>query len=166
MKQLVFKTLCVSASLFFLVSWKTESVSDSEKAITGYKTAVPFRGDFITTAEFLPTPANQRITGVGQATHLGNCTFVAMATVNFTPPPPFEVNGTAVFTAANGDQFFTTFTGISIPTGNGNARGEFSHTITGGTGRFSDASGSLTGIATVTAGSPTNTVVYEGTIEY
>ena len=128
---------------------------------------VPFIGNYVTTAQFPEgTPAHQIITGHGQATHLGENTFVADARLTFNPQGPSPFTGTATFTAANGDQFFTQFTGLSTITGPGTSRGDITHTIIGGTGKFSDATGTLTGIALVTVGSPTNTVSYEGWINY
>ena len=92
--------------------------------------------------------------------------FVANATVNFSTLPPFAIAGTATFTAANGDKFYTQFRGTSTPTGNGTSRGDIYHTIIGGTGRFQNATGNLTGVALVNATNPTNTVSYEGTLNY
>lgn len=163
--------LFTAASMFFISCQKENLSIGRENEDPGINSvnnenSVPFRGDYVTTHELLQGPAVQRISGTGHATHLGASTFVANATVNFNTPPPFAISGTAVFTAANGDQFFTSFTGLSIPTGNGNSRGIINHTITGGTGRFEDASGSFTGLATVTQGSPTNTVTINGSIEY
>ena|SRR5688572_23665486 len=156
--------LALTSSLFFFSCQKEAGVIHDP--INTSSNNVPFMGDYVTTAVFLAGPSVQRITGVGTATHLGQNTFVANATVNFSTPPPFAVQGTAVFTAANGDQFFTSFTGTSTPTGPGTSRGDFVHTITGGTGRFSDITGTLVGVAIVTVGSPTNTVSYQGTINF
>ena len=144
-----------------------EEMAASMKSNKGsHENAVPFTGDYVTTAQFLQGPAVQIITGIGQASHLGQSTFIANATVNFSTPPPFAIAGTAVFTAANGDQFYTRFTGTNTPTGNGTSRGIINHTIVGGTGRFETATGSLTGIAVVNAANPTNTVSYTGTLDY
>ena len=144
-----------------------EEIASSMNANKGnHENAVPFTGDYVTTAQFLQGPAVQIITGIGQAAHLGQSTFVANATVNFSTPPPFAIAGNAVFTAANGDQFYTQFTGTNTPTGNGTSRGVIYHTVTGGTGRFENATGTLTGIALVNAANPTNTVSYTGTLNY
>lgn len=171
MKQqlLVFLFLLTIASFFS--SCQKEKLENSKNSPEEFAskmnaTKVPFKAIYITTAEFLQGPAVQRISGTGEATHLGQSIFVAIATVNFRTPPPFAIAGTATFTAANGDQFFTRFTGISTPTGIGTSRGIINHTIIGGNGRFENATGSLSGIALVNAASPTNTVSYEGTISY
>ena len=156
-----------------IISCQKETLSPDEEIASSLninkgnkENPVPFIGDYVTTAEFLQGPAVQRITGVGQATHLGQNTFVANATVNFSTPPPFAIAGTATFTAANGDKFYTRFTGTSTPTGNGTSRGDIYHIVVGGTGRFENATGSLTGLALVNAASPTNTVSYTGTLNY
>ncbi len=170
MKQQLSTLLCVFASLVLFISCKKETsslLSNEQKSQSSkMNEGVPFKGEYTTVAQFLQGPAVQRITGTGHATHLGESMFVANATVNFSTPPPFAIAGTAVFTAANGDQFYTRFTGTSTPTGPGTLRGVINHTITGGTGRFEDATGSLTGIALVNAANPTNSVTYEGSINY
>ena len=155
MKQQL-SVLFVLASICLLASCKKENV----------KKPVPFKGEYTTVAQFLDGPAKQKITGTGNATHLGKSGFVADATVNLTTPPPFAIAGTAVFTAENGDKFYTRFTGTNTPTGTGTSRGDFIHTITGGTGRFNNATGSFTGIALVNAASPTNSVSFDGHITF
>jgi hypothetical protein len=172
MKQQIL-LLLIAASLL-LASCQKE-VMPNEKSIVSKanfnaknaENNVPFIGDYITTARFPEgSPAHQIITGHGQATHIGKSMFVAEARVNFSVPPPFPLSGTAIFTAANGDQFFTQFTGTNTPTGPGTSRGLITHTITGGTGRFENATGTLIGVALVNAANPTNTVSYEGWINY
>ncbi len=132
------------------------------------ETKVPFKGTYTTTAQLLQGPPllRQRITGNGQATQLGASMFVAIATVNLTTPPPFQVSGTQTFTAANGDKFYTQFTGTNTPTGNGTATSILQHTIVGGTGRFENVSGSFIGTVYINTANPTNTVVYDGHLSY
>ena len=175
MKHSILSILCVITALMFFTSCKKDTpVVDQTTNLSAHQIQaaslknhpVPFKGDYITVAEFLPTPARQRITGTGTATHLGRNIFVADATVNLTTPPPFAIAGTAVFTAANGDKFYTRFTGFNTPTGAGTSRGDLNHIITGGTGRFENVSGQFTGVAFVTQGSPTNTVTFDGIINY
>jgi hypothetical protein len=61
----------------------------------------------------------------------------------FTGPDTFNLTLTATWVAANGDEIHTTATGTgsSTPTG---SEVTLVSTITGGTGRFADASGTLT----------------------
>lgn len=182
MKQHHSALLSVFISTFFFISCKKEilsipeNVQPSSTSIINESSAslvntkmnrtVPFKGEYATVAQFIQGPAVQIITGTGHATHLGESRFVANATVNLTTPPPFAIAGTAVFTASNGDQFYTAFTGTSTPTGPGTSRGILNHRITGGTGRFEDATGAFTGIALVNAASPVNSVRFEGSINY
>lgn len=175
MKQIKNPLLCVFASMIFLFSCKKETVSVNENetvsAIAKKNEAnkmVPFKGTYTTTLEVLTGPPMllQRITGVGHATHLGASTFVALSTLNLTTAPPFNLSGTAIFTAANGDIFYTSFTGTATPNPDGTRTVVMNHTITGGTGRFDDASGNFTGFSIVNLSSPENTITYEGSISY
>ena len=84
----------------------------------------------------------------GRISHLGRSTSVAEATFSVVGTLS-TVSGTATVTAANGDQLFATFTGsgaVSSPIPAVGETGDLTLvvTITGGTGRFSDASGTLT----------------------
>ena len=130
--------------------------------------AVPFKGEYTTTVQTLsgPPQLRQRITGIGHATHLGESSFVANNTVYITPPPPFLAAGTTIFVAGNGDEFYTSFTGTSTPGPNGTSTVVINHTITGGTGRFSDAAGTFTGNTIANPALPTGTITYDGTISY
>jgi|SRR5690242_18462122 hypothetical protein len=107
------------------------------------------------------------VTGSGQLSHLG-ATTSHTDLVGFTQTgSTFTATGTATFVAANGDEFFTTVT----VTGNTTSTGVVStavDTITGGTGRFTDASGTFTvtgpGTTVSTVGS-VSTVVLSNTIQ-
>jgi hypothetical protein len=152
-----FVLLTIFASLIF-ISW---SKYPSSKASSN----VPIKGYYKTTAQvFTPPPfLHQQITGQGQSSHLGKGSFVADAHINLTTAPPFAVSGTAVFKAANGDEFYTDFTGRATPPDGGvGMYVEIDHTITGGTGRFSNATGSFSGY---TLGTP-GFFSYEGYINY
>lgn len=91
--------------------------------------------------------------GEGVATHLGHFTRHLVVTVN----QDFSLDGDLVITAADGDKLFIHLTGSFIT-----LSGDYE--ITGGTGRFTDASGSAEFSATMDAG-----VIYfsfAGTIQY
>ena len=82
------------------------------------------------------------LSGTGHASHLGNFTLSMDAVLNI---PTRSAVGTAEFTAANGNRIFTDVAGQATPT----ADPEFitiveTHTITGGTGRFTGATGTIT----------------------
>jgi len=101
----------------------------------------------------------------GQLTHLGtyngNITF-------FQPTGPGTFNISETWTAANGDQVFSTaqgtVTGVDPITG----FQTFSEVITinGGTGRFADATGVATGTGEIAAGFTLYYGQYSGTIGY
>jgi hypothetical protein len=130
--------------------------------------AKPFKGEYTTTVQVLsgPPQLRQRISGIGHATHLGESSFVANNTVYITPPPPFIAAGTTVFVADNGDEFYTSFNGTSTPGLNGTSIVVVHHTIIGGTGRFSDATGSFIGNTIANPALPTGTITYDGIISY
>ena len=70
------------------------------------------------------------------------------------------------FPRGNGDEFYTSFTGTSTPGPYGTSTIVVNHTITGGTGRFSDATGTFTGDTIANPALPTGTITYDGTISY
>jgi hypothetical protein len=82
-----------------------------------------------------------RIVAQGRGTHLGR--YTSFAKVTIVPqgpgnPPAFD--GSATFVAANGDQLHVDYSGVvTNPFPNG--EGEGAYQITGGTGRFGQASG-------------------------
>ena len=108
---------------------------------------VPFKGTLHATEEIVSTPGSPPVSfvadgsGGGIATHLGLFTLTWEFTViiaNGTGSGPVH------FIAANGDELFTTAAGTSEPT---STPGVFHimevQTITGGTGRFANATGSF-----------------------
>ena len=76
----------------------------------------------------------------GTATHLGRYAAEFNATVSLLDG---TATGSYTFTAANGDQLFSTFIGLGVPAGGSMASITERLTITGGTGRFAGASGAL-----------------------
>jgi hypothetical protein len=108
--------------------------------------------------------------GSGQATHLGRFIYESMVVVD---PDDGSAEGTAVITAANGDQLFMQVDGaptdecVSAPTEVIPICGTF--TVTGGTGRFSDASGDADFMGVIMLdppGPPHIAVAFAGTIQY
>jgi hypothetical protein len=109
-------------------------------------------------------PITDTVTGTGS--HLGQLTATYPHCVNFAAN---MFSGTATFTAANGDQLFVDLEGSAEdPTCTTDCAVTFTGTITGGTGRFESASGSLTGTGTVdldpTTFTGTITAELQGTI--
>lgn len=130
---------------------------------------VPFRGVWAgqtISAEVDPdNPALVTVvsSGIGQATHLGRFT---MESPHVTNLGDLTVFGQQIFTAANGDKIFATFSGQFVPTGDGVLESTLSGTITGGTGRFANASGSydFVIVARPAAFGFASTAIFAGTI--
>ena len=89
-----------------------------------------------------PTSLSVKGTGTGIATHLGRFTATYEVDVDLSSGSGI---GVLQFIAANGDRIFTTLVGQGTPTGTPgiNLIVEV-NTITGGTGRFTNAKGSFT----------------------
>ena len=101
------------------------------------------------------------------ASHMGRTDFEGQSTVSFFPPPqPAQLSGNAVFTAANGDQLYTSFTGTTFVNAQGQAIGNFVHQITGGTGRFSEASGTLIAHSVHNFAAPSGSLDFDGDLHY
>ena len=101
--------------------------------------------------------------GSGRATHLGRFTVTYELEVDLLTHETF---GSSLFTAANGDSLATDITGLGTPTENPDVVSVVEvHTITGGTGRFADATGNfirtyfLDRVTGVTSGSFDGTIV-------
>ena len=124
------------------------SIASSEAKVTGAGVLssdqeVPFKGRLEGTATITGTPPllSVSIEGTGNATHLGRFTVEIPHVVNTTNRTS---TGTYEFTAANGDTLTAGFTGQATLTAPGVLSIVEDATITGGTGRFADATGSFT----------------------
>ena len=134
----------------------------------------PFGGRCETTITLLPPlpgdPGNlqrMHIDYVCRLRHLGRTTASAEQVVTATGPTTQVASNTTVYTAANGDQLFATWTGTStLDPATLTVAFSGPETYTGGTGRFADASGSafVSGTAELLAG--TGRFTSEGTIRY
>jgi hypothetical protein len=123
---------------------------------------VPFRGhvdEEITDVQPVADGFLVTATGVGHATHLGQFTRLGVGVVHADG----SAEVTVVFTAANGDQLFIEAEGV--PTNSPTTIGG-TYTITGGTGRFSDASGGANFVGVIAPDGIHITVAFEGTIQY
>lgn len=126
------RLMCSSALLLVLHAWPV--VADD---------LVPFNGNWNgSTVSATPIAENVVLvvsSGSGTATHLGS--FV-MTSPHLTYLDTFAVEGTQVFTAANGDMLTATISGQFVPNAEGNLEATLAGIITGGTGRFGGATGS------------------------
>ena len=124
----------------------------------------PFKGTLEGTVTISPLEPplseNVFIAGTGNATHLGRFTVEIPHLVNFATAIG---QGTFTFTAANGDQLTAHFTGAADTSTPIFAIVEHA-TITGGTGRFANATGTFIArrLYDVAAGTTTGSI--EGTI--
>jgi hypothetical protein len=107
------------------------------------ETEVPFRGTLqaVEVPEFHFPIVSVDGSGTGNATHLGRFTVIYQVEVNLLTS---IATGSSDFTAANGDHVFATFTGQSTLVGPNLISITEIYTITGGTGRFADATGTFT----------------------
>ncbi len=131
----------------------------------------PFRSDFTAQASFAETPLPGVLTvttsGVGHATHLGKITLSTTETLDFVTSPGSLVirDGRLVMVAANGDELHWTYEGTgSLPDEDGDSSLTGTFVITGGTGRFSDATGSGTFQGAGNAVTGAASLSYRGTI--
>jgi hypothetical protein len=104
---------------------------------------VPFRGtwtgDTVSATPVAPNVVLVVSTGSGNATQLGR---FQMSSPHLTFLDTLAVDGHQFFTAANGDTVAATLSGQFVPTPQGNLEGTLTGVITGGTGRFKNATGS------------------------
>ncbi len=136
---------------------------------------VPFRAtvaETFTAGPCAPIPSLcVTATGSGQATHLGNIRESATIVTNLAskPGPGCATDGhaetrTTTLFAANGDQVTLEATGYGCPTGPTTQTAVDSYMVTGGTGRFSGASGSGTINVTIDLVSLTAVVTFSGVL--
>jgi hypothetical protein len=118
---------------------------------------VPFRAAFTTEFESVVTGpiAHISVIGEGKATHLGKATAVTTnQMVNFATGVS---TATYTFTAANGDTVVLEMQFVTIPV-LGGVTFEGTYTVTEGTGRFAEATGSGTLIGSAAFTGPSNGV--------
>ena len=110
----------------------------------------PVKGSGSSTTTIDLTTLGSTTEGTAIISHLGKTTLTQSFTITPTGPLAFNLTGgTATFVAANGDQLFATITGSGTQSAPGVGVGitidvDSVFAITGGTGRFADASGRLT----------------------
>jgi hypothetical protein len=124
---------------------------------------VPFKGRLEGVVTITPAPPvlEVLIEASGNGTHLGKFTLVVPHRVN---PATRTGTGTYEFTAANGDMLYADFTGSGTLVAPGVLHLVETATITGGSGRFADATGSFTCERTFDMARGTTTGSFDGTI--
>jgi hypothetical protein len=121
---------------------------------------LPFKGTYEGEEKVVTSTEHQLIDATGNATHLGRFTVTAAWTIG-----PMGGIGTSTWTAANGDELHTSFTRSGIPAPPTITFTEI-HTITGGSGRFANASGTFTVVQTRGLSMPyNNSATVDGTID-
>ena len=121
---------------------------------------LPFNGRYEGLETVGTVPSQHHLDATGNATHLGR--FTATADWTLAMPAGF---GTSTWTAANGDELSTSFTRQAVVTPPTITFTE-THTITGGTGRFANASGTFTVVQTRGLSMPyNNSATIDGTID-
>ena len=160
------RSLFFALPVMMVLMGSSYSTDNTKVKLTSPKNPVVFIATFTTNLQISGAPPIQtsRSSGGGVATHMGKTAFEANSTVNFTVQPA-QLNGTATLTAANGDEFYTSFTG-TVSNANGMAIGNFVHHITGGTGRFEGISGELTATSAHNLATQTGTLLFDGEIDY
>jgi hypothetical protein len=97
-------------------------------------------GGMCTTIFQFTGPAIIHIDGHCALLHLGDSTLSAEQTVSQNPDGSVSAVNDSVYTAANGDQLFSHFVGVAVPSASGLVLSG-TETYDGGTGRFEDAEG-------------------------
>lgn len=123
--------------------------------------SVPFHARLIQTITVGPcppgTPASAVCfsqTGTGTATHFGKVTKASLTVNTFISPSCATFVEYTTFTAADGSTMTLVQTGTGCFTSPTTASANATYTVTGGTGRFSGATGSGTATTTVSAVAP------------
>lgn len=111
----------------------------------------------------LPPVHRQIDTGTCWFSHLGRTALQGIQDINFAAGTQ---SGERTFTAANGDVLRATHAGTSAPGGPGLVNFVTTITIVGGTGRFANATGQMTGEGTANLITRTTAVTNEGWIVY
>jgi hypothetical protein len=107
---------------------------------------IPFTASYSGSATWT-SPTTIALAGTGNATHMGRVTNEGIVYLtNFNSPCPDGPDGVAsinveTLTAADGDSLMIRSEDVACPTGSGLYQGTGHWTVTGGTGRFSGATG-------------------------
>jgi hypothetical protein len=150
--------------LFFGVVAAT-AVSLASIAVSAVAAETPFKGtvNAVETGETVFPIRSINRTGGGTATHLGRYTEHLTAQINVLT---MHATGLATFTAANGDTLSASVDGQATRTGPTVLSIVEVYTITGGTGRFADATGTFTLRSTVEQTTGVSSGTFRGVIDH
>jgi hypothetical protein len=140
------------------------AVSLATVAVSAAASETPFKGTVIaveTGTVVFPTRFLVR-EGTGTATYLGRYTERVTMVINI---PTLSSTGSARFTAAKGDVLLATVAGQATRTSPTTLSIVEVYTITGGTGRFADATGSFTLNSTVDQVTGVSSGTFSGAID-
>jgi hypothetical protein len=141
------------------------AVSLASVAVSAVAAETPFKGtvNAVETGQVIfPIRFLDRV-GTGTATHLGRYTEHVVMQINVLT---MTSTGTATFTAANGDTLFASVVGQATRTGPTVLSIVEVYTITGGTGRFADATGTFTLKSTVEQTTGVSSGTFSGAIDH
>ena len=141
------------------------AVSLASFAVSAVAAETPFKGtvNAVETGTVVPPTRFLDRTGTGTATYLGRYTERVTMAINL---PTMSSTGTARFTAANGDVLLATVAGQATRTSPTTLSIVEIYTITGGTGRFADATGSFTLNSTVDQVTGVSSGTFSGAIDH
>jgi hypothetical protein len=157
-------SLAVAALLALLAAVPQQAAATSQ---------VPFSAMMNETFAVIPCAPNSNpnvvcvsVAGSGQATQLGNTGESSEVFVNLSTPVCHAETRTVILTAANGDQVTLALTGQSCDTNSTPITGTASDSwvVSGGTGRFSGATGSGTNSALIYGLTGTAVTTFTGTL--
>ena len=149
----------------FFALFAASALSLTSIVVSAVAAETPFKGTVSaveTVVVAFPTASLTR-DGTGTATYLGKYTVHIVMTINL---PTLSSTGTATFTAANGDTLTANVAGQATRTGPTTLSIIENYTITGGTGRFADATGSFTLESTVEQTTGVSSGTYSGVIDH
>ena len=141
------------------------TVSLASVAVSAAAAATPFKGtvNAVETGTVVPPTRFLDRQGTGTATHLGRYTEHVTMVINL---PTLSSTGAATFTAANGDTLLATVAGQATRTSPTTLSIVEVYTITGGTGRFADATGTFTLKSTLDQTTGVSTGTFSGAIDH
>jgi hypothetical protein len=141
------------------------AVSLASVAVSAVAAETPFKGtvNAVETGTVVPPTRFLDREGTGNATQLGRYTEHVTMQINI---PTMSSTGAATFTAANGDTLLATVAGQATRTSPTTLSIVEVYTITGGTGRFADATGSFTLNSTLDQTTGASSGAFSGAIDH